>query len=132
MIALLHVRGECCIAKREKRKTSGQKSHASIIDRNSVESLNTQSVKISKVYASDSAVGLSPSWVRTDKTHREYDASLLATVIRKVLPVSQLKREANKRRRNGPDRLDAGDKIAGNLRYAADSAPLPDGDLECR
>ena len=36
--------------------------------------------------------------------------------------MSQLKREANKRRRNGPGRLDAGDEIAGDLRYPADPA----------
>src|SRR5258706_11369251 len=45
---------------------------------------------------------------------------------------SQLKREANKRYRNRPGRLDAGDEIAGDLRYPADAAPLPDGDLQCR
>src|SRR6202045_4077355 len=45
---------------------------------------------------------------------------------------SQLKREANKRYRNRPGRLDAGDEIAGDLRYPADPAPLPDGDLQCR
>src|SRR5882724_7139919 len=43
----------------------------------------------------------------------------------------QLKREANKRRRNRPGCLDAGDDIAGDLRDAADPAPLPDGDLKC-
>src|SRR5262249_37545700 len=45
---------------------------------------------------------------------------------------SQLKREANKRRQNRPGRFDAHDEIAGDLRYTADAAPLPDGDFQRR
>src|SRR5438270_7201925 len=46
--------------------------------------------------------------------------------------VSQLKCKADKRRRYGPGRLDAGDEIAGHLRYPANPAPLPDGNLQRR
>src|SRR5262245_51605723 len=45
---------------------------------------------------------------------------------------SQPEREANKRHRNGPGRLDAGTEIAGDLRYTADPALLSDGDFQCR
>ena len=43
------------------------------------------------------------------------EAGTLATIGCEELLVSQLEREANKRRRNGPGRLDAGDEIAGDL-----------------
>ena len=59
-------------------------------------------------------------------------AGILMKSLPASFPVTQLKREANERRRNGPGRLEAGEEIAGDLRYTANPPSLTDGDLQCR